>query len=189
MKRHADNARERIIDAAEQIVVEAGARHMTLEAVAAKACVSRGGLLYHFPDKVALLKGMLDRLRTHRAESITKWRAEIPAGPEREAVVYVRSLLDEDSGPNKYVAAAVLASGTHDPELLAPARGDYRQTIANLTKDGLSFERAAIIMLAANGLRFLDVLSMSPFDAVERRKIIGELLAFAKEDTEAQKEV
>ena len=34
MGRHSENARERIIDAAEQVVIGAGARHLTLEAVA-----------------------------------------------------------------------------------------------------------------------------------------------------------
>ena len=188
MERNPDNARERIIDAAEQVVVEAGARHLTLEAVASNAGVSRGGLLYHFPNKEALLKGMLDRLRKHRAESIIKRRAEIPVGPEREAVVYVLSLFDEDAGPNRYVAAALLASGAHDPELLAPARGDYHQTVADLTKDGLSFERAAVIMLAANGLRLLEVLSMSPFNAKDRRKIVAELLGLAEENVVKRKE-
>jgi hypothetical protein len=37
-------------------------------------------------------------------------------------------------------------------------------------------------MLAANGLRLWEVLSMSPFNAKERRRIIKELLALVKED-------
>ena len=43
MGRPSDNTRERIIEAAEQVVIEAGTRHLTLEAVASKAGVSRGG--------------------------------------------------------------------------------------------------------------------------------------------------
>ena len=182
MGSHPDSAREKIIDAAEQVVIEAGARHLTIEAVASKAGISRGGLLYHFPSKEALLKGMMDRRRKHIAESRMNRRSDIPAGPGREAVVYVLSLLDEDNGASRDVSAAIIASGAHNPELLAPARDDHRQTIADLTRDGLSFERAAVITLATNGLRFWEVLSMSPFNAKERRKIIKELLAFAKEN-------
>jgi len=77
MGRHSDNARERVIDAAEQVVIEAGAGHLTFEAVASKAGVSRGGLLYHFPDKKALLRGMLDRRRNYMAEIRMKKLAEI----------------------------------------------------------------------------------------------------------------
>ena len=184
MGSHSDNARERIIDAAEQVVIEAGARHLTLESVASKASISRGGLLYHFPDKEALLNGMMDRRRKHMEECRMKKWAETPVGSGREAVTYVLSLLDEDAGTNINVSAALIASGAHDPKLLAPARENYRQTIADLTKDGLSFERAAVIMLATNGLRFFEVLSMSPFNAKERRKIVEKLLALAKENEE-----
>jgi AcrR family transcriptional regulator len=35
---------------------------MTLEAVAREADVSKGGLLYHFPSKEALISGMVRRL-------------------------------------------------------------------------------------------------------------------------------
>ena len=182
MGSHSDNARERIIDAAEQVVIGAGARHLTLEAVASKAGISRGGLLYHFHDKEALLSEMLHRRKKHLDESRMKRRAKTPSGPECEAVIYILSVLDEDRGIDRDVSAALVASGAHDPELLAPAREDFHQIIADLTKDGLSFERAAVIMLAANGLRLWEVLSMSPFNAKERRRIIKELLALVKED-------
>jgi AcrR family transcriptional regulator len=179
MGRHSDNARERIIDAAERLVMEAGTRHLTLDAVASKAGISRGGLLYHFPDKEALLKGMLGRRMRLVADSRTSRRAQIPEGPEREAVAFVLTCLDENAGENR-VGAAILAAGAQDPELLAPAREEYRQLMADLTKDGLSFERAAVIALATNGLRFLDVLSICPFDEKERCAIVEELMALAK---------
>jgi len=40
-------ARDRILDAAEQLVAHQGASNLTLEAVAQAASVSKGGLLYH----------------------------------------------------------------------------------------------------------------------------------------------
>ncbi|OPY67055.1 MAG: HTH-type transcriptional regulator SrpR [Syntrophorhabdus sp. PtaU1.Bin002] len=179
---HSDNARERIIDAAEQVVLEAGAGHLTFDAVASRAGISRGGLLYHFPDKKSLLRGMLDRRQKRIAETRTKRRAEIPAGPEREAVAFVLSLLDEDSKASGDIMAALIAMAAHDPEILGPvAQESYRQVIADLTRDGLNFERAAVITLATYGLRFFEVLSVSYFNAKERHRIIKELLALAKE--------
>ncbi|MDI9560109.1 MAG: helix-turn-helix domain-containing protein, partial [Pseudomonadota bacterium] len=46
------NTYDVIVRAAESVVVEAGASHMTLDAVATKAGVSKGGLLHHFPTKM-----------------------------------------------------------------------------------------------------------------------------------------
>lgn len=188
MKGRLGNSREKIIDAAEQVVLQEGARHLTLDAVASRSGVSRGGLLYHFPGKEALLKGMLDRLRSHMAESMARKRAGIPAGPAREAVVFVRSAFDEGNDRKKGVTAAVLASGAHDPRLLAPVREDFRRYLQDLTREGLGFERAAVIFLATNGMKFLETFSMSPFDERERRDIIAALEELAGEGASPGKE-
>lgn len=58
------DTRGRIIDALEEVLAESGPAGTTLEAVAARAGVSKGGLLYHYGSKEALFGGLLDRLRT-----------------------------------------------------------------------------------------------------------------------------
>ena len=50
------------------IAIEAATTAEAAATVAAAADVSKGGLLYHFPSKDALVEGMLDRLRTRGAE-------------------------------------------------------------------------------------------------------------------------
>jgi len=180
-KDQADNAKGRILDAAERVVTDAGARHLTLEAVAAKAGVSRGGLLYHFPDKESLLKGMLDRYTRHLEDDKKKRISKIPEGPDREAAAYVQTYLAEEDGAYRHVTASVIASSAHAPELLSSAREDCRKNLLQLTKDGLRFERAAVIMLATHGLRLMEALSVSPVNRTEKRKIAEELLALARE--------
>lgn len=56
------STRDRILDALQDILIEEGNAAVTLEAVAAAAGVSKGGLLYHFPSKAALLTGLIRRL-------------------------------------------------------------------------------------------------------------------------------
>ncbi|MBB3664022.1 MULTISPECIES: TetR/AcrR family transcriptional regulator [Prauserella salsuginis group] len=62
------SAREQVLDAYEDLLIEKGLAAVTLDAVAARADVSKGGLLYHFKSKEALLDGLIDRLldRTRR---------------------------------------------------------------------------------------------------------------------------
>ena len=48
--------RENIFNAANNIIRENGLEGFTLDAVAKKANVSKGGLLYHFPSKNALIE-------------------------------------------------------------------------------------------------------------------------------------
>lgn len=55
--------RERILDAFVDQLVEEGLASVTLERVAQRAGVSKGGLLYHFGNKPALVEGLAERLR------------------------------------------------------------------------------------------------------------------------------
>jgi AcrR family transcriptional regulator len=45
------DTRSQILDAAEAVVMCQGVRNLTLDAVAAHAGISKGGLLYHFRSK------------------------------------------------------------------------------------------------------------------------------------------
>lgn len=69
----ANNSREQILDAYEHLLVQAGERAATLDAVAAHAKVSKGGLLYHFGSKKALFQALLDRTRTYAPEGASAY--------------------------------------------------------------------------------------------------------------------
>ncbi|WP_415841676.1 TetR/AcrR family transcriptional regulator, partial [Paenibacillus macerans] len=51
--------RNAILQAAAKVARESGVEHLTLDAVAQEAGVSKGGLLYHFPNKEELISGMV----------------------------------------------------------------------------------------------------------------------------------
>ncbi|MEQ4719048.1 TetR/AcrR family transcriptional regulator [Nonomuraea sp. B19D2] len=54
--------RDELLDAAEDLLCDQGSAALTLAAVADRAGVSKGGLLYHYGSKEALIKGMVERL-------------------------------------------------------------------------------------------------------------------------------
>jgi AcrR family transcriptional regulator len=72
-------ARDRILDAFALLLIDQGERAATLDAVAATAGLSKGGLLYHFGSKDALVNGLLDRLSTLVAADVQDIRSA-PAG-------------------------------------------------------------------------------------------------------------
>lgn len=87
--------RDRLVDAFAALVVSQGARSATLEAVAARAGVSKGGLLYHFASKDALVEGMLQRLQALAAVDLEDMRT----APEGPAEYYVRTSATEGLFP------------------------------------------------------------------------------------------
>jgi AcrR family transcriptional regulator len=175
------SSRDKIVDAAEKVVIEAGAAHMTLDAVAEKASVSKGGLLYHFPSKEALLKAMLERRMQRFNEAQEKKSAELQSGLTREIKAYIISTLGRNRKTDQ-IGASLLAAIAHNPKLLDPAREDYRRRLNKLIPAGLGFERAAVMVLAVDGLRLLELLSLSPFNENQRKKVMGELLKLADEE-------
>ncbi|MBX7449329.1 TetR/AcrR family transcriptional regulator [Mycolicibacterium sp. 3033] len=76
------SSRDRILDAYAVLLAEEGERFATIDAVAARAGVSKGGVLYHFPSKEHLAVAVCERLDTLAAEDACEMRTA-PEGPAR----------------------------------------------------------------------------------------------------------
>ncbi len=174
------SSREIIVDAAEAIVLESGARHMTLDAVAERAGVSKGGLLYHFPSKEALLRGMLERLRKQIDATRKEKSKGLKEGPRREIKAFILSSADRDPKKDQ-IGSALLAAAAHDPKLLQNARDDVRTRWDEFLRSGVHFKRAAVIFFAIHGLVLSELLSLSPLSKKERQELFEELLRLAEQ--------
>lgn len=174
------NARDAILDAAEVVVARSGAAHLTLDAVASEAGVSKGGLLYHFPNKEALVQGMLERVlgrvEADKARLVAKYRdGDMPG-----LIAHIRAgFLDRPE--QRKIAAALLAAGANDPRLLEPVRAWHARNFAALARTRTNPSRAAVIMLAIDGLWLNELLQVSPLTASDRRKLQAELESLASQ--------
>jgi len=171
-----------IIDAAEDVVIESGASHMTLDAVAAKAGVSKGGLLHHFPSKVALLKAMIKHQIQIHQETRDKTIDAIPKGPSRELKGYILAVLNRNRHHDR-LGVSLSAAMAHDPRLNEPVREVVTENYARFASLSTLFKKAAIIALAADGLSLHEMFNISPFTGEQRAVIIDELLRLADEGT------
>jgi AcrR family transcriptional regulator len=168
------HSREVILDAAEILVLDVGAAHMTLDAVAERAALSKGGLIYHFPTKGALLEAMVARLLERFKERQAMAALSLPAGSKRELAAYVMAALT-DTEEYKRISASLLAASANNPKLLDPMREYFREWFVKLGTSGLTFERAVVISLAVDGLWLLELLQLSPLDQMQRDKVSREL--------------
>jgi AcrR family transcriptional regulator len=149
------SAREKILDAFEGLLVAEGARATTLDAVAARAEVSKGGLLYHFRSKEALVEGLLERLATLAAAD-TEAMAADPRGP---SAYYVdTSVADGSALDRAMVAAAGLAQEANAQAreaLRAVHRGWFRLILEEIGDRAT----ARAIVLLGDGLYYNAVLT------------------------------
>nr|MBA3531118.1 TetR/AcrR family transcriptional regulator [Ardenticatenales bacterium] len=137
--------REQILDAARRVVQQQGVHQLTLDAVAAEAGVSKGGLLYHFASKEALIAAMLAHfLDTFDAE-VQEVYATAPEQRGRWLRAYVHvSFRSADYHPS-FIAAVLAAVASH-PLLLAALQEQYRQWQQHAMEDGVSLQTTLLVM-------------------------------------------
>jgi AcrR family transcriptional regulator len=176
-------ARDRLLDAAERVVVESGATHLTLDAVAKSAGVSKGGLLYHFPSKEALLAGMVARhfedVDAEVAKRLARRARKGSNGVRKPARADVFServrVLLEWRPERPAFGVAMVAASADNPEQMAVCRAHYRALLDEFARLPGGFERTALVLLAVQGLLLAELLHLSPYTAEERSRLVKAL--------------
>lgn len=148
------STRDRVLDSFEHLLVTAGSRAATLDAVAADAKVSKGGLLYHFPSKDELVVGMLTRLREQGAADAAKMRVA-KKGP---VDFYLSTSAHTGSDFDRALVAAARIAQEHDQRASA-ALADLREGWFTVLREHLGDEALArTIQLIGDGLYFDDTM-------------------------------
>jgi AcrR family transcriptional regulator len=169
------SARARLLDAAAAVVRRDGAQALTLDAVAAEAGVSKGGLLYHFHSKRELLDAMLER-----------WLAEFDteiaaAGAKTFAGGYVRATdMSGWAAADRATEFGFLAALVDHPgmALVRERYADWQQRVVEATDDPV---QATVARLAADGLWLADLLGLAPPEGELRERVLERLIELAGE--------
>ncbi|TCP54108.1 TetR family transcriptional regulator [Tamaricihabitans halophyticus] len=139
-------AREQILNAYEEMLVESGPTAVTLEAVAKRAGVSKGGLLYHFGSKDALLQGLLDRLSEVNERDLANARSS-PDGVLRYYLRTSFSDVTQEVQLHRSVLAAIqmLAHDSRAAEALRNQFESWRELLREHIADPLTAELVAMV--------------------------------------------
>jgi AcrR family transcriptional regulator len=165
------SSREKILDAAAELVSEIGSGRLTLEAVAERAGLSKGGLLYNFPTKEALLQGMIQRLIDQVSAEKEALRGQTASGRNLEARLCTSALFKMCSGKTKDIATGMLAATSENPRLLDPLRQVIRDTLDTLRATSEDLDAALLAWLAVEGLSSYEMHDISPFSDEDRERI------------------
>jgi AcrR family transcriptional regulator len=158
--------RDRLLDAAATVVRTEGAQALTLDAVAAQAGVSKGGLLYHFKSKRELVQAMIERW-------LTEFQADIDAADPDFVRGYVKA-----SGPDEH-ELGMLAALIADPGLLATVREQYGIWQDRVQREAADPVDATVARLAADGLWLAELLGMGPPTGALRQQVLDRLTQLA----------
>ena len=171
--------KRKLLEAAALVVKEKGASQLTLEAVAKQAQVSKGGLLYHFPNKTALLTAMIVHLNDNFERAIEE-RVSQDKASWLEA--YVAMSFDPEHS-QVAESAGMLAAVANDMSLLEPLAERYEVLQKELEASALDSDLATIVRLAADGLWFTELFNISPLTEERRSQVLAALLTLIREKT------
>jgi AcrR family transcriptional regulator len=173
--------RTRLLAAATEVIARQGSKDLTLQAVAREAGVSKGGLLYHFPTKAALVQALVgqavDEVDSFLAAAVA---TDFSPGAFSRAYVGV-TMAPDDAGAGATLATALLATAASDPHLLQPLRDAYERWNDSLRADGLPPGIALVIRLAADGWWLAHITGLGTLAAQEDVVVTRTLLELAGE--------
>lgn len=164
-------SRDAILDAADALVRELGVNRMTLDAVAARAGLSKGGLLYNFPSKEALLKGMIERFAASLNVS--------SGGSVASRIAELRFAKLESVAEDQKASHGMLAAIAENPTLLDPIREAHNKLWDEIKASEKDPDTSLLVWLAIEGLMFFEMFETSPLSPEERDRMIARLKALA----------
>lgn len=163
--------RENILRAASQVTLEDGVGRLTLESVAERAGISKGGLLYHFSTKEALVEGMIEHF-------LNRFDARLEEKLKQNSTwleAYINTSLEGDDLEDQ-MSVSLLAAVVLNPHLLNPLRERYHQWQQKLYAHHQSIEIPLAIRLILDGLWISNLLNLAPPSREEVEQLRHHLL-------------
>ncbi|WP_327787155.1 TetR/AcrR family transcriptional regulator [Rhabdonatronobacter sediminivivens] len=164
------DTRMRLLDAAEAVARRLGPGNLSLDAVAAEAGVSKGGLLYHFPSKSKLLEALVAH---HLSRLDAALRAEEATGRPNAAITAYMDQFLQEAARQKPPASGLLAALAENPQLLDPIRARERDFLARIRADSTDPDFATVAFLVVHALRAMKMLDTEVLDEAEAQSMIG----------------
>ena len=173
------SSRDRILDAAAALVAEHGVPHLTIEATAAAAAITKAGLIYHFKTRDDLLTALVDRMVAE-----LDLHSRPPAVPDgvisQQAHIgeLVKFTFDMPADQKRLLANMLAATSTH-PHLLPPVQDLFERSYSSFA-DGSTAGLALLLAVALDGILLLELLQLHQFKPGQRAAMRKALLEQAR---------
>mgnify|MGYP000981587719 FL=1 len=172
--------KEKILEAANKLITEKGLNAFTLEEVAKKAGISKGGLLYHYKSKDMLMKGLIENhIKLFESRVLEREKALPSDSPDNFFAAYVMEQFNM-SRVDTNTMSGIIAAFALNQELLQPfleKRKSWLEKINELNDPVLG----TIIVLACDGIAFSKLLGLEVFSDETKSELTERLIELTKE--------
>ena len=163
--------RDRILDAVESVILDSGGRTLTLDAVAERAGISKGGLVYSFATKDELVRAALEREVSRFQDAVSQRLGDKATDPFEMVLAHIEEALDEDNAATSKAAFLVTAL-VHAPDMMEPARRYYRAMLDPLLAGSGEAHEIRNALLAVEGIFLLRGLGFVEVSEDEHRSVL-----------------
>jgi AcrR family transcriptional regulator len=143
-------ARDAVLDAFERILIDGGERAATLDATARTAGVSKGGLLYHFASRDALIEAVLTRFLALVEADIE----DLERAPEGAVAYYVRTSVAVDTPLERAGVATARLAQAGSPAAVRVIRAARERWLETVRRHVADPTVALAITLIGDGLYY-----------------------------------
>ncbi|MGN6778649.1 TetR/AcrR family transcriptional regulator [Rhizobium sp.] len=171
MARKKEIERDRILDAAEAVILDSNGRNLTLDAVAERAGISKGGLVYSFATKDELIYAALEREVTRFQRAVRQRAGDGATGPVELVLAHIEEALNEDDASTR-MAAFLVTALVHAPGMLEPVRRLYRTLLDPLRSKSGDFAEVRQALLAVEGIFLLRGLGFVEVSSDEFKSVL-----------------
>lgn len=168
---------QQILQAALNVAAEKGAGKVTLDAVAKASGLSKGGLLYHFPSKEALIAAMVQHLLDDAEQNRLQLAEQEPSA--LVSLLKARERVNQQISGN--IGMAILAAAAEQPALLEPLKQQNCKVFAEILAEQTHTEEAMLLMVASEGLICQEVLNISPLSQQQKATLEHYMIKRARE--------
>jgi AcrR family transcriptional regulator len=177
-----------ILEAAVRVAGRGGIGGVTLDAVAAEAGLTKGGLIYHFPSKELLLLGVATHIADEWEEAMEQELGKpfSEAGAAERARAYARVV--SSTTTTTLAELLLLVEVVHDDTLAAPWRDLVRRWVGQTTApvetdvaETSAIDRA-VARFAADGLWLAESTGTSEIDVATRAAVIERIDHLARKE-------
>lgn len=168
-----------ILDAAERLIRRSGTRTLTIDAVAAEAGLSKGGVLHHFASKDALICALSERKLKAIQDDIARHEAAQAPGPAvmpLALIAHARQVYDDEDG----FPRALLLATADNPEASEGFNAFLSRQLTAMERMAGTPGEGALLTFATLGLLLSRTLGFHCLEGPELSRLFEALEASAE---------
>ncbi|GKU79455.1 TetR/AcrR family transcriptional regulator [Paenibacillus sp. L3-i20] len=171
--------RKHILESATKFILTEDFQSLTLDAVAKEAGVSKGGLLYHFPNKEELLKGLTLYIFEQFNALFDSFAQNDPDESGKWCRAYIQASR-VDLEQNAALTVGVMSATLLQPFIVESMSHNYSYLLRRLDSDDLDPATVSIIRLTIDGMYYSVLYKIEPLNKELLEEVMSRLMSMTR---------